>query len=591
MATRTYRRRLVSGVVALLTGGVLAAVPAVTASAGTASAAGAGLHGSSVVKVPTFTPPMAVVGTVNLSSVASASRRAAHERAGTSSSPRAIDLRLAVDERGAPASSPTVPVTRVSTKNVAGEAGFVGLTGKDQALANGGLDLEPPDQGLCAGQGDVGEFINNAFSVYQPDGVQLLQPVGSPAIFLQSPTAFFSDPRCYYDAPTERWFLQEFIVGTTGPDGQETSPSLQFIAVSNTSDPTGSYSVWSIDTTDSSTSGCPCFGDYDEQGADANGYYITTDEFSISNPVYNGVIIYAISKETLEDFNETGIPPVPVAYRLTSDYFGQPYIVSPTSTPQGALFAPNTEYFVESNGNAFSDDHLAVYALRDTSLLAAPGVPKLYRTELTSEAYAFPPDASQKKGPIPLGNSAQDPEGKIQSDFDAVMETTYVNGQVYAELDTATSTGNDAAAWFVISPTITGNKLAATMAAQGYVSAAHASVIYPDIALDSAGEGYLLFALSGHRNFPSAAYIAFESSGPTGSVMIAAAGTAPEDGFTCYAAWVGPDYGGCRWGDYSMGVSSGGTIVMATEMIPPSSRDTLTNWGTYIWSAPPPAGT
>jgi hypothetical protein len=39
-----------------------------------------------------------------------------------------------------------------------------------------------------------------------------------------------------------------------------------------------------------------------------------------------------------------------------------------------------------------------------------------------------------------------------------------------------------------------------------------------------------------------------------------------------------------------MGLSSGGTIVMATEMIPPSSRDTLTNWGTYIWSAPPPAG-
>ena len=71
---------------------------------------------------------------------------------------------------------------------------------------------------------------------------------------------------------------------------------------------------------------------------------------------------------------------------------------------------------------------------------------------------------------------------------------------------------------------------------------------------------------------------------------MATAGAAPEDGFTCYAAFVGPNYGGCRWGDYSMGVVSNGRVFMATEMIPPAYRDTLTNWGTYIWSAPPPSG-
>jgi hypothetical protein len=39
-----------------------------------------------------------------------------------------------------------------------------------------------------------------------------------------------------------------------------------------------------------------------------------------------------------------------------------------------------------------------------------------------------------------------------------------------------------------------------------------------------------------------------------------------------------------------MGVFSDGRVFMATEMIPQSFRDTLTNWGTYIWSAPPPSG-
>jgi hypothetical protein len=31
-----------------------------------------------------------------------------------------------------------------------------------------------------------------------------------------------------------------------------------------------------------------------------------------------------------------------------------------------------------------------------------------------------------------------------------------------------------------------------------------------------------------------------------------------------------------------------GRVYMSTEMIPQGYRDLLTNWGTYIWSAPAP---
>jgi hypothetical protein len=37
-----------------------------------------------------------------------------------------------------------------------------------------------------------------------------------------------------------------------------------------------------------------------------------------------------------------------------------------------------------------------------------------------------------------------------------------------------------------------------------------------------------------------------------------------------------------------MGAVMNGRVFMATEMIPQSARDTLTNWGTFIYSAPPP---
>jgi hypothetical protein len=168
------------------------------------------------------------------------------------------------------------------------------------------------------------------------------------------------------------------------------------------------------------------------------------------------------------------------------------------------------------------------------------------------------------------------------------MEPTYVNGQVYAQLDTATTSGSNAVDWFIISPTLSGTTLTATMAHEGVVAVKGVSLLYPYTALTSAGVGYLLFSLSGATNYPSPGYISYNVDGPTGSVMVATPGAAPEDGFTCYAAFVGPNYGGCRWGDYSMGVTIGKRVFMGAEMVPPGYRDTYTNWGTYIWSAPPP---
>ncbi|HLI24366.1 MAG TPA: hypothetical protein VKU91_05395, partial [Acidimicrobiales bacterium] len=533
----------------------LLSTPLVNPVSGVAAASG-----TSAVSAPVFTPALTLFGTVDLSSLgpppapkstsATASRRRVEDQAVVSHRPTA----------GAAASTPSATGRTVTGTQVPKEYGFVGLTGAEQAAANGGLDLEPPDQGLCAGDGYVTEFVNNALTVYNRAGSQALPVIPSYELFKQPSTAFFSDPRCYFDAATGHWFLSEFIVGTVGSSGTVTSPSVQFLAVSDTSDPLGTYHVWGWDTTDQTTAGCPCFGDYDELGADDNGIYITTDEFSITGPAYNGVIVYALSKELIETYSSSGIPPTVFGYRVTHDYFGQPYILAPTTTPAGARFAPGTEYFVESNGNALSDDHLAVYALHDTSELAAPSPPSLYRTEVTSEPYAFPPDANQKPGPRPLGRAVQDPEGMLQADFDSVMETTYVNGHIYGELDTATTSGYDAAAWFQLTPVLSGSTLTASVYRQGYVAAAHANLIYPYTALSSKGTGYLLFSLSGPDNYPSAAYITYASSGPSGPVRIAGAGAEPEDGFTCYAAFVGPNYGGCRWGDYSMGAAANGVV-------------------------------
>jgi hypothetical protein len=581
---------------AVVLGASLAIAPVASSVASAAPSAT-----SNQVKATVFTEPLNVVGQVNLGQLAASEHRtkvAVHPQGAALSRPaitashfHAVDNALISRRpKGTATGLPHAATTPLTNQNVPGESGFSGLTNVLQAQTNGGFDLEPPDQGLCAGGGYVMEFINNALAIYNKGGYQLVAPIGSANAFLQPTTDFFSDPRCYYDAPTKRWFYQEFTVGGTTSSGK-VIPSTQYEAVSNTQDPTGSYTIYSWDTTDLGGPHCPCFGDYDNLGADANGIYVATDEFPDSGPGYNGVVIYGIAKGELETVAQTGIIPPVVGYRIHSDPFGQPEIISPASTPPGGRFAPGTEYFIESNPDQFSDNHLLVYAMHNTAdlTLFTSGPPSLLRTEVTTQHYAFPPDALQKPGPRPLGQSFQAPAGQLQADFDAEMEPTYTNGQLYAQLDSATTSNTSGADWFILKPSLSGSTLSASVVHQGSVQVKGASLLYPYTAVNAKGNGYLLFSLSGKNNYPSPAYIAYNgATGPSGPVRIATPGAGPEDGFTCYAAFVGPGYGGCRWGDYSMGAAMNGRIYMSTEMIPSTYRDEISNWGTYVWSAPAP---
>ncbi|MHB8378945.1 MAG: hypothetical protein ACYDB2_03370 [Acidimicrobiales bacterium] len=507
-----------------------------------------------------------------------------------------------INAAGAVPSGNVIAVQRDKQKT-----GFEGISGPQQASVNG-FDLEPPDQGTCAGpsntEGPVTvEIINNALSAYTPSGTQVLPVTPTFTLFDQPSTTFLSDPRCYFDVQTQRWFFTELSIANSG------TASTQFVAVSQSADPFGSYTVFSIDTTDTANplGDCPCFGDFDQIGADANGFYISTSEFSLQQAYpatyFNGSVVYAISKSGLANAASGGRVPSVARYQITADSFGTsangansgPYHVSPASTPPDGSYANNTEYFVESNSNQLSDSHLIVYALTGTDALNHGGVPSLRATEIVSEGYAFPPNATQKKGPLPYGHAnyrATSPTG-LQADFNAVQQVTFTNGQLYGALDTGVGSPTpvtDGIAWFDLGPSMESHALSVQVSAQGYVNSSQ-NLLYPDVVVNGSGQGYIVFSVSGLAEHPSPGYVAFAAqSGPTGDIRLATEGSAPEDGFTCYPAPPAsyPPQGGCRWGDYSGGAEWNGQFFMMAEYIPPSARDTYVDWGTYVWTAPSP---
>jgi hypothetical protein len=87
----------------------------------------------------------------------------------------------------------TTPTPRPKTVlgPTGGFVGFNGLSHFDQRFAGTGIytntqfSLEPPDQGLCTGNGFVLESVNNALAVYDKSGTLLQGPIAT-ANFLDS---------------------------------------------------------------------------------------------------------------------------------------------------------------------------------------------------------------------------------------------------------------------------------------------------------------------------------------------------------------------------------------------------------------------
>ena len=77
---------------------------------------------------------------------------------------------------------------------------FDGVSSRDSADTNFGAEFEPPDQGLCVGNGFVVETVNSAYTVYDTHGTRCAGPFNVNGPFDEGLTEFTSDPRCYFDA-------------------------------------------------------------------------------------------------------------------------------------------------------------------------------------------------------------------------------------------------------------------------------------------------------------------------------------------------------------------------------------------------------
>jgi hypothetical protein len=516
-----------------------------------------------------------------------------------------------------------LPVTGAS-----GATGFPGLTFHNERRdadvnADGSanqLSVEPPDQGLCEGNGTIIEPVNDAFAIYDTTGKRtsgfeslnqfftndhaIVRPANTPF------GTFVSDPRCLYDADTQRWFMEVVTFARDPKSGAFEAPANFIIATSKTSTPTIDRSGWNFTVVDDTNDGrngeqshpnCPCFGDQPLIGIDKNGVYISTNEFPINGPGFNGAQIYAIGKAALVAGTRPNIVRIEGAPIASTGYDGNdPYSLQPANSPSPSDFVSangGTEYFVgalEFGKKPFQlDNRISVWALTNTSSLNTrrPSV-HLSNTIVSSEVYGFPPSIVQPNGPTPLANSLKEHEDLLDGGDDRMQVAVWAHGHLWAAADSIVKTPNRGVqvgeVYYMIDPTSTLTSVTASVAKQGYVSVSGNSVTRPSLAVTSAGKVVLGGTLVGPDYFPSTEYTTFDdsaTSAPT-AVHVVAAGTVPSDGFSGYRSEGG--FGVARWGDYAFAAVDGNNVWVANEYIPGLVQGAdLANWGTFITKVTP----
>ena len=232
------------------------------------------------------------------------------------------------------------------------------------------------------------------------------------------------DPQCYYDPDNNR-FVVDITTLDVDADGNYNGKNTIDVAVSNTGDPTGAWTIYYVPaqndgtdgtpnhgcTTDGTTPG-PCFQDYPHIGADKYGVYITTNEYDLFGPNYNAAQIFAFSKAQLAA-HPASIN-VTLVENLNVD--GSPgFTVWPATSPAGQYASDKngTEYFLSTIAGDGSETgnptgtarRIGLWAVTNTKSLdsASPALNWTSRL-INSETYVFPPKSDQKPGNIPLAD-------------------------------------------------------------------------------------------------------------------------------------------------------------------------------------------
>jgi hypothetical protein len=424
---------------------------------------------------------------------------------------------------------------------------FAGVGNGDYGFAP---NAAPPDTNGAVGATQYVQWVNESFAVFnKTTGALVHGPVAGNTLWTGFGGGCESnndgDPIAQYDKAANRWILTQFSVSTT--------PFLQCVAVSTTSDATGSYNRYSFNY------GSSQFPDYPKLGVWPDAYYIS---FNMFTNVFVGAKVCAYDSAAMR----AGSAASQVCFQLSSSFGGLlPSDLDGSSAPP--LGAPNA--FVNFGSNSLNIWRFHVdFTTPSSSTLTGP---------INVPVAAFTAACSGGGTCIPQPSTHQ----KLDSLADRLMyrfayrnptggEVAVVNHSV--TVGTSRRKSNVGVRWYQLGNLTSGTP---TVIQQGTFSPDSTFRWMGSIAMDKVGDIAVGYSASSSSVFPSVRFTGRVPTDPAGTLE--AENTIKAGGGSQLANLA-------RWGDYSaisVDPSDDCTFFYTTEYL--KSSGTF-NWSTQIAS-------
>ena len=457
-----------------------------------------------------------------------------------------------------------------------GAVGVKGINAVDSGtLSTNPLgDIEPADQGLCAGNGyvvetnNIGEILIFNTALQRKSAVIPLDTVmGLTARGWSSG----GDPSCLYDQSNGgHWFFTEFVSATSeavggtfaGCFGGAANTCYEGIAVSVGSSPFGPYNVYFLNANyNPNEPGYPfLLNDFAKIATTRDAFLLFYDEFPLLGPVpFNGVMEYAFNKNAFEFgepvtlFNGKPNPFFTVAIENMGS-LGTPdgscdggfgacwFQVIPAQAPdqsdwdnshEGSGFMMGAlDFFLLGDTRIAVFDWTGLVNLNSPNCVTCSGIH--FGGQLFSNVLFYYNEGSlapQKTGPIPLGAEcgaaglsadASCPEGGVATNGDGFTQVSQAQGHLWGAVSTlvsqsfaseSTAETHLGAAYWVIGTNSFDRSGVLSLNSQGYVSPAHEELEFPAMAAEGSSQ-------DGNSQGGNAAIMTFTLSGnggPTGA--------------------------------------------------------------------------
>ncbi|QWR77656.1 hypothetical protein [Candidatus Magnetomonas plexicatena] len=446
-------------------------------------------------------------------------------------------------------------------------------------------NVAPPDTMGAAGPNYLVSMTNGGLAIYTKSSGALYSKVTLASFWSSLGTTVASDPydvKVMYDQFNSR-FIVSSVSGESGPN------SYLLIGVSATSDPTGTWYMWSIKVSlNNGTTVTNNWGDYPQLGFDQNYVYVTLNMFDNTDN-YQYVKVIAIAQSQLTSSHSTltwtelvnpsgtyfALQPCHVFgtsqshYFLEEGYYGSGNSISVIA----ATDAPVSE---STDGNASSGitRYIKVYNLSfsgNTSVWTDKGYVQVQNTYPTLDM----PSASQ-----PGTNYT------IDTGDTRMLSSVCRNSYIWASHTVGSSDNTKTeAAWYQIDPSKASSTVSSigTTTSEGRVKDTTLSYFYPSIAVDSSNNVALGFSGSSSSTYGSAYYTARNSTDAAGTMQSVATLKAGAGTYICNFCGSTTS----RWGDYSATVvdPSDESFWTLQEYAPGGTNTWGTWWGHFSMSS------